>query len=208
MQLAFVGYGELGKQLRDFFPQGSNNELVFFDDDLYKQKAPFSFPFVDYQEDNYKHFSCIVALGYKNLELRQKILHNLESKGRIISGFTHPSCFINSSSVIGKGVFIYPMCNIDKDVKIGNGSLLNNNVVLCHNTEIGECCYISPGAVLSGNVTVGDNTFIGAGTLISNNIKIGRNVTIGIGSVITKDISDNLFVIGNPMQFVKELIIK
>jgi sugar O-acyltransferase (sialic acid O-acetyltransferase NeuD family) len=206
MKIAFIGYGELGRQIHTLIQQtGSATEAIFFDDGLYQQKQVNAFPFETYPDELYKDYSFIVSLGYKQLPAKQKIIKRLDDLGRSIYSFIHPSCFVNTSAMIENGVVAYPMCNIDKEVKIGKGVLLNNSVTISHNTAIGNCCYVSPGVVLSGNVTIGENTFIGAGAIVANNITIGINVTIGIGTVVTEDVADNSAVIGNPMKFVNGL---
>jgi sugar O-acyltransferase (sialic acid O-acetyltransferase NeuD family) len=206
MQIAFIGYGELGRQVHSLIQQtGSAVEAIFFDDGLYQQKEVNAFPFHAYEEEQYKNYSFIISLGYKHLPAKQKIIKRLEDLERNIYSFIHPSCFVSPSASIESGVIVYPMCNIDKEVNIGTGVLLNNSVTVSHNAVIGNCCYLSPGVVLSGNVIIGENTFIGAGAIVANNIIIGKNVIIGIGTVVTQDVADNSSVIGNPMKFVNSL---
>ena len=206
MQIAFIGYGELGRQIHAFIQQSLlPAEAIFFDDQLYQQKQTNAFPFEAYEKELYKNYSFIIALGYQQLPAKQRIIQRLNELGRTVYSFIHSSCFVNHSAIIENGVVVYPMCNIDKEVRIGKGVLLNNSVTISHNTVIGNCCYLSPGVVLSGNVRIGENTFIGAGTIVANDISIGKNVLIGIGTVVTQDVADNICVIGNPMKFVNSL---
>jgi sugar O-acyltransferase (sialic acid O-acetyltransferase NeuD family) len=199
-KIAFVGYGELGKQFQTFLDIKEFETVVFFDDILNNLQNPKALPFKAYTMDSFKDFSYYIALGYKHLKLKKEIIEVLGTA--FLPIFLHPSAFVSSDSVLGKAVFVYPMSNIDKGVKIGFGTLLNNSTVISHDCTIGACCYISPGVVLSGHVSVGDCTFIGTGSVVANGIKIGKNVTIGIGTVVTKNIPDNSFVIGNPMRFL------
>ena len=206
MKIAFIGYGELGRQIHALIQQtGAVLEAIFFDDLLYQQKEVNAFPFNSYEDDLYKDYAFIVGLGYKQLPAKQKVIEKLDGLGRNLYSFIHPTCFINPSAIVAKGVVAYPMCNIDREVKIGKGVVLNNSVTISHNAVIESCCYLSPGVVLSGNVTIGENTFIGAGATVANNISVGKNVIIGIGTVVTQDIADNSYVIGNPMKFVNSL---
>jgi sugar O-acyltransferase (sialic acid O-acetyltransferase NeuD family) len=206
MHAAFIGYGELGEQVHALIQQAwPGVQPVFFDDELFAKKAANAFPFSSYDEEKFKDYSFIICLGYKRPNEKQQILQHLNRTGRKAFSFCHATCFVSPTAMIGEGAIVYPMCNIDKEVKIGNGVLLNNSVTVSHNAVIGDCCYLSPGVVLSGYVTVGEKTFIGAGAVVANNVRIGNNVIIGIGTVVTKDVPDNSFVIGNPMQFVKNL---
>jgi len=206
MKIAFIGYGELGRQIHALIRQtGAAPEVIFFDDVLCQQKQANAFPFKTYEEELYKEYSFIISLGYKQLPAKKKVIEKLDGLGRSLYSFIHPSCFVNPSAIVEDGVVVYPMCNIDQEVKIGKGVLLNNSVTISHNAVIESCCYLSPGVVVSGNVAIGENTFIGAGATVANNITIGKNVIIGIGTVVTQDIADNSSVIGNPMKFVNRL---
>jgi len=206
MKIAFIGYGDLGRQVHALIQQaGAPVEAIFFDDNLYQQKQLNAFPFESYANDEYKNYSFIVSLGYKRLAAKKKILQRLADSGRNLCSVIHPSCFVNPSATIDHGVIAYPMCNIDMETRIGKGVVLNNSVIVSHNSIIGNCCYLSPGVVVSGNVAIGENTFIGAGAILSNSIKIGNNVIIGVGTVVTQDVADNSTVIGNPMKFVNSL---
>ena len=206
MQAAFIGYGELGEQIHALIQQvNPGMKAIFFDDELFAKKSPGALPFSSYLAEDYRDHSFIICLGYKSPGVKQQIIQRLTDSRRTIISFCHPTCFISTAAKIGAGTVIYPMCNIDKEVKIGKGVLLNNSVTVSHNAMIGDCCYLSPGVVLSGNVIIGEKTFIGTGALVANNVTIGNNVIVGIGTVVTKDVPDNSFVIGNPMQFVKNL---
>ncbi len=59
---------------------------------------------------------------------------------------------------------------------------------------------------LDKEVIVGNNVQIGAGAIILPGVRIGDNVIIGAGSVVTKDIRDNVIVVGNPANVLRELI--
>jgi sugar O-acyltransferase (sialic acid O-acetyltransferase NeuD family) len=199
---AIIGFGELGKQFYNHLVKKDYNNFFFFDDFELKSESALIHKFNKYKDQEYELCDFYVALGYKNLSYKHKLIFDLKENNRHVPKFIHSTTYIDKSSVISDAVFIYPMCNIDKNVKIQIGTLVNNSVVISHDSIIGSCCYISPGVVVSGNVTVGDHTFIGSGSIISNNVKIGNNVNIGIGSVVTKDIPDNTDVIGNPMKFL------
>jgi sugar O-acyltransferase (sialic acid O-acetyltransferase NeuD family) len=206
MKIAFIGYGELGRQIHAHIRHtGTASEAIFFDDLLCQQKQVNAFAFNTYENELYKDYAFIIGLGYRQLPAKKKVIEKLDGLGRSLYSFIHPSCFVSPSAIVESGVVAYPMCNIDKEVKIERGVLLNNSVTISHNTVIHSCCYLSPGVVLSGNVTIGESTFIGAGTTVGNNITVGKNVIIGIGTIVTRDIADNSSVIGNPMKLVNSL---
>jgi sugar O-acyltransferase (sialic acid O-acetyltransferase NeuD family) len=197
---SIVGFGDLGQQFYCYLEDKKYSNINFFDDYHSKQYNEFSHKFNEFRNPEFQVNDFYVALGYKNLKLKQEILNELILLERNIPYFIHHSSFIHKTALIEAGVFLYPMCNVDINVKLKMGSILNNSVIISHDSIIGSCCYLSPGVVVCGNVTVGDNTFIGAGSIISNGVKIGKNVKIGIGTVVTQNIPDNFSVIGNPMK--------
>ena len=199
-KIAFVGFGELGKQYQSFLQTKASDHVMYFDDFLFNSSVLNALPFNHFGKELYSDFSFFVALGYKHLKLKKNILEELGSA--LLPEFIHNTAFVSPEATIERAVFVYPMSNIDKGTKIGFGSLLNNSTVVSHDCTIGACCYLSPGVILSGQVSMGDCTFIGTGSVVANGIEIGNNVTIGIGTVVTKNIPDNSSVIGNPMRFL------
>jgi len=199
-KIAYIGFGDLGKQFDLFISRNTDDETVFFDDNYFAAGVEGAKPFNFFKIKEFENFDFYIALGYKHLATKHKIIN--QNTNLNFPKFIHGSSFISPYAWVGDAVFIYPMSNIDKGVKIGKGTLINNSVVISHDSVIGEACYLSPGVVVSGQVSIGDCTFIGSGSVISNGLKIGKNVTVGIGSVVTKDIPDNSFVIGNPMRFL------
>jgi len=207
-KIAYIGFGELGKQISLFIRQTSGNDIteIFFDDDMFANKHPATFPFSSYAETQFAGYEFYVCLGYKHLALKTKILTDLMASGRAVPFFIHPSCVCNPTSVIGAGAIIYPGCVIDQHVKIEEGVLLNNSVTISHNSVIGKSTFIAPGAVVCGNVQIGNECFIGSGTVVSNNILIGDHVITGIGTVVSINIPAGRSAIGNPVKILSEKI--
>lgn len=196
---AFLGFGDLGKQLFAFLQEKEGEiEAHYFDDNLFDNSKKI-FEFKDY--NNYlSKYEWVISLGYNRLLEKQFIINNiLENNARLVS-ILHQSAFISSKANILPGTVIYPMCNIDKGVILEEGVLLNNSVIISHDTKVGRCTYIGPGVVISGNCVIGNGCFIGTGSVISNGVEIGDNSIIGIGSVVTKNIEANTNGIGNPFK--------
>jgi|SRR5688572_1012420 len=207
-KIAYIGFGDLGSQLSLFLKQAFPDEIheVYFDDNLFSTQQQNSFPFSKYTDRQFDSYDFYICLGYKNLELKTKILSEMITAGKKLPHFIHSSAIINPTAVIGAGVFIYPGCNIDQHVILEHGALLNNSVTVSHNSIIGQSSFLAPGVVISGNVKIGKENFIGSGTVISNNIELGDNVITGIGTVITKTVIAGSSVIGNPMKILTEKI--
>jgi sugar O-acyltransferase (sialic acid O-acetyltransferase NeuD family) len=199
MKIAVVGNGDLAKQLLGFIDTSMKSSIVYFDD-FHEINNQSHFPFLNWKDELYTNHNFIVGLGYKNLNVRNKLISELKKMNRNLLSYSHPSSFINEDAMIGQSVFIYPMCNIDQNVTLNDGVILNNSSVISHDSIIGKCTYISPGVTISGRVSIGENCFIGSGTTIANDIVIGNNVIIGIGSIVTSNIPSNSSVIGNPLK--------
>ena len=162
-KIAYIGFGDLGKQLSLFLHQTVTDEIseVYFDDNLFSSGHLNSFPFSRYTDGEFDGYDFFVCLGYKNLELKTKILDVLKSTGKKLPNFIHPSSIINPTATLGAGVIIYPGCNIDQHVILEDGVLLNNSVTVSHNSIIGTSTFIAPGVVICGNVKIGKENFTG-----------------------------------------------
>ena len=200
---AFVGFGELGRQVEALLPQPPRDDpVVYFDDPLTGRGHASARPFAEFVDDRYRDYEFYVCLGYQHLETKSRLVRELMELGRRVPAFIHDSCQVSASAAIGSGALVYPMCVLDKDVSVGDGALINNSVTVSHNAAIGTCAYLSPGVVLCGYVRIGAQTFVGAGAVISDGVTVGDGVKIGVGTVVTQDIPPGASVIGNPMRIL------
>lgn len=210
MRLAFIGFGNLGKQIRNLIFSEKVDCFIYFDDKLLENnsKDKTVYPFEAYKNFDFSGYEIIICLGYKHLTLKLVIIEELEQKNYKLFKFVHPSSFISPFAEIADGVIIYPMCNVDTDVTIEKGTLLNNSVTLSHNSKIGASCFIAPGVIVSGNVIIGDSCFLGTGVKVSNSVDIGKNSIVGIGSVVSMNLKEGSYAIGNPLKIKKRLALK
>lgn len=210
-QIAIVGYGIIGQQIRHFLEEahkGGAIEFNYFDDQLAAKGEEHAYPFDDYQDSQYDNFEFYIGLGYKHLCLRNKISATLMQMNRRFPSIIHYTAYVHPSVSIGYGSVIYPMCNIGFSVRIGNGTIINKSCTISHDTELGNSSFLSPSVTFCGGAKLGDSSFLGAGSVVANEVVIGNRVMVGIGSVITQDIQDELSVIGNPAKIVTKLKIK
>ncbi len=200
--LAFLGFGDLGKQLFGYLQEKEGNVEAYYFDDILVDKSKNIFLFNEYQNFISK-FDWVISLGYNKLAEKQQIIEKIiKNKGKLVT-IIHHSSYISASASVKSGTVIYPMCNIDKNVILEEGVLLNNSVTICHDTNVGMATYIGPGVIISGNCKIGRGCFIGSGSIISNGVEIGDNSIIGIGSVVTKNIEPNTYGIGNPFRVLR-----
>lgn len=203
MKLALIGFGDLGEYVKDMiteFHPVEDDQIAYFDDNLFKSGAANAFPFEDYVDERFKAHHFYLCLGYKHLKIKNEIISRLLALGRNVPHFVHPSSWVHPSVRIGNGSFVYPGCSIDRNTTIGRGTWITNADVIAHDCIIGDCCWLGATVTLSGKVSVAQNTFIGSGTTVANDVHVGANVIIGTGAVVTKDIGDNQSAIGNPLR--------
>ena len=212
MRLAFIGFGNLGQQLKNLIDCSDQKieQSIFFDDPYFESNPNNNcvFKFIDYKDFDFSGYEIIVGLGYKHLFLKLQTIQLLEFKNYRFFTFIHPSSFISPLALVATGVIIYPMCNVDAGVTIEKGALLNNSVIISHDSKIGACSFLAPGVTISGNSTIGATCFLGTGVRVSNSISIGPNSVIGIGSVVSINLEKNTLAIGNPLKIKNSLSIK
>lgn len=206
--IAFIGFGDLGVQIYHILKHSNiqYDEIAVFDDTLKPNTYPFVdyiYPFIHYKKEEFTHFAFVIALGYKHLELKNKICNELIHQNKELPNIIHNTCFVSEETNLGVGNVFYPMCNIDIKSEIGNVNVFNNSVVISHDNTIGNANFFAPRFTSSGKVNVGDYNFFGTGSLVSNVLNIGSKNTICIGTVLTKNIGDQTNVIGNPMRILK-----
>ncbi|MGK0254484.1 MAG: sugar O-acyltransferase (sialic acid O-acetyltransferase NeuD family) [Mariniflexile sp.] len=207
IKIGLIGFGAVGKLLyRTLLEDNYNAENIYiFDDNVVGITDSRCYRFNDFKSSEFLDFWFIPTLGYLSGKLRLTILNYLiENKYNIFS-YHHPSAFVSSGSKIGRGVLIYSMVNIDTGVIIGDGVIIANSTVIAHDSEIGNGVYFGANVCVCGEVKIGELCFIGSSATISNGLSIGKYSTIGMSSCITKDILDNSFAIGNPVQIKKNI---
>jgi sugar O-acyltransferase (sialic acid O-acetyltransferase NeuD family) len=207
VKIGLIGFGSVGKQLFNTLSENGigKEQIYIFDDNLIRDEDQNVFKFSEFKSEQFKDIQFIPTLGYLSKNLRLEIIQYLKDNNLKIFSFIHPTAFVSKSAKIGVGVIIYPLCNIDQGCIIEDGTIILNSSIVAHDSVIGTCSYLAPGVCVSGFVKIGALSFIGTSASIANNISIGRNATIAIGTCVTKDIHENSFVIGNPMQ-VKDSI--
>lgn len=205
MNLALIGYGELGRQVEAMITEAlpvAPTHVAYFDDTSHESGAAGVFPFAAHVSDEFRDYHFYVCLGYKHLRVKKQIMDRLLELGRTAPHYVHPSSYVHPSVQIGSGSMIYPGCTIDRNVKIGNATWIHNASVIAHDSSIGDCCWLAPSVTVAGHVTVAASTFIGSGSTVANNVAIGSQVVIGLATAVTKDLADGVSAIGNPIRIL------
>ena len=83
---------------------------------------------------------------------------------------------------------------------IGHGTKIDNLVHIAHNCKIGANCLIVAQTGISGSTTVGDNVTFGGQVGTVGHINIGGNSIYAARSGISKNMPENFFGAGFPIQ--------
>lgn len=160
--------------------------------------------------------NCLYQFRYPNLTIGSgvRIKHKLVIQGKV-------QVTIGDGSRLGKRVCIYG-CG---KVSIGRNVLINGADIGCHTSvTIADDCLISdcfiadtdyhnlqpalrhepPGPKVSAPIAIDRNVWIGARATILKGVTIGENSVVGLGSIVRKSVPQDVVVIGNPAQIVKE----
>lgn len=198
---AFVGFGELGRQLaRLFLTPRERAGLIAFDDALLAAGAPEARAFGEWADAQFADRRFVVALGYQHPAVKEKILHGLLARSRRVPALVHPRAWVDPTAHVGPGVVVYPLGNVDGHSRLETGALLHSSTVVSHDATVGTCAYLSPGVVLCGGVLVGARAFVGAGSVVANGLEIGADARVGLGTVVTAAVAPDASVIGSPMR--------
>jgi acetyltransferase-like isoleucine patch superfamily enzyme len=116
----------------------------------------------------------------------------IEGEGKVEVG-NH--CYFNSTSI--KAVnFI----EFKKQCLVSDALLVDTDF---HSIEINRRNPNLPGK--SKPICVNENAWVGSQSMILKGVTIGKNSVVGARTVVRQSVPDNVVVIGNPQQIVKEL---
>ena len=132
----------------------------------------------------------LLGIGYQDMRRRQQLFEQLQAAGLPFGRFVHASAYIDSSVVLGPGVFISPGCVLDLNVRLDANVLLYTGCVVAHDTHIGAHALLGPGVRLAGRVQVGVRCFLGVGTTVIDSLELGADVRTGGGSVVVQNLPE------------------
>ena len=202
-KVVIIGAGDLGRQFLHLITNYTEDSVIgWYDDTLEKgiiiEGVEVKGSITDIELDREFYDEVAIAIGYKHLPLKQKLVNKLIKRNLRLYTFIHPTSCIDISAKIGYGCFIYSNCTIDSNVLVEPGVLINNAAVVSHDSKIGSCSFIAPGVCLSGFVQIKNCCFIGSGSIISDSVSICDSVILGSGSLVIKDIKLRGEYVGGP----------
>src|SRR5262245_4393532 len=90
-RICLIGFGALGSQMLGLLREVDRpDEVVLFDDLAHRDGRDNSFPFDSFLDPRFSDHDYYLALGYRHLALKAKILSQLRAAGRRVPAFVHP----------------------------------------------------------------------------------------------------------------------
>jgi UDP-3-O-[3-hydroxymyristoyl] glucosamine N-acyltransferase len=80
----------------------------------------------------------------------------------------HPLSVIESTSTVGKDVYIGPFVYVGENCNIGDGCSLYPHVYVGDNSQVGKNCTLNPGVKIYHDCVLGENCIIHAGTVVGS----------------------------------------
>ena len=115
-----------------------------------------------------------------------------------------PSCFVDSTVKIGKGVTLFPNCFVGHDTVMHDFVFSMTGSIINHDNVIESGVMIASGVNLAGHVHVERDCYLGAGTKVRQGCRIGEGAMTGMGSVVVSDVEPHTVVVGNPAKKLRD----
>lgn len=156
------GHGRVVKEIAiacGYEPQA----IAFLDD--HAPNVVGKFNEAPYLAPNYD--GVILAIG--NNELRRDITEKLERfEGVNIITLIHPTAYVSSSAVIGKGTVIEPKVVVNTNSKIGEGCIISVGAIVDHDSSVGYFSHINAGAICMAGSRIEVLTKVNAGEIVKD----------------------------------------
>ena len=141
-----------------------------------------------------------LALGGHLMEVRKKLIHEIERQELDLISIIHLSGYVAPSATIGKGVSVLVNAIVHTNASVGDFTCVNTGAIVEHDCTVGNNVFLQPNSVLAGSVVVKDNSVLGVGVSVRDGVTIGENCIIGGGAFVSKDIPDNSLAYGVPAK--------
>jgi sugar O-acyltransferase (sialic acid O-acetyltransferase NeuD family) len=208
-KLAIIGSGDLGQQIAYHAINDQQFDVVgFFDDFSVKNSLVNNFKVLgtlsaietSYNQGDFDVIIC--GIGYKHLELREKLFNVLNPKLKF-ANLIHSSCYIDASCKFGNGIFMLPGSVLDYNVTIEDNVVINVSCTIAHDSNIGAHSFLSPRVAVAGFVNIGRRCNIGINTTIIDHMMIANEVQTGGGTVVIESLTKKGLYVGNPSRFIR-----
>ncbi len=185
MKLLVYGSSEFGVVLRDVL-HDCGHEFAGFVDDVHPDRPGVVGAFASARASHPPSgYGMVLAVGYKHLEARVRILAAARAAGYRFATLVHPDAHVHSSAVIGEGTVVMALAIVDRGARIGESCVLWPGANISHDSSVGGNTFVSPGAIVCGFAKVGSSCFVGAGSVIADHCTVPDGSFVKAGSVFS-----------------------
>ena len=208
MKVIIFGISDLAKQLSFYISHSKEFELVYFcvNKEYYKESEFMKKKVLIFEEDldniSNTEFKFILAIGYKQMQMRKEIFEIIKNKGFNFINYIHPTATI-MGDIRGEGNVILSNVVIEPYSEVYDNNIIWSNVLLCHDSIVGSHNFIAASSIIGGFSKVIDNNFIGFSTVIKDNIIVNKEVLIGAKSLLLVSPDDYYVYYGTPAEKVR-----
>jgi len=177
VKLLVYGSTTFGKVVRALV-EDCGHEFAGFIDDIHAGPdvlGPFDAVTASKPADR---FGCVNAVGYNDLQARQRVTDRIAAAGYAMPGLVHPRAIVGRDSRIGAGAMIMAGAIVDCRCDIGAGVVMWPGSVVAHDTTIGANTFLSPNATVCGCCDVGAHCFIGAAAVVVDHASVPAGTRI------------------------------
>lgn len=150
-------------------------------------------------DDNYAFApEDFVVIGIGDPYLRKKAHEKLTERGCSFFTLIHPTCYIDTSTLLGEGNIFGSRCHVTSNCTVGNANVFNGLVHIGHDVNIGDYNFVAPNVQILGAVSMGNLNSIGATSVLMPHCTIGCCNMIAPLSAIYKGCRNYSYMSGNP----------
>ena len=141
-----------------------------------------------------------VAVGYKEMRLREAIYARIKSVGYELINIVSDSSWVAKDVSMRDNNFIMPGVVVEPGVKLGCNNVIWSNATICHDTTIGSHNFIAANVTLGGSVSIGDRNFIGFSSVVLQRKNVQHDALIAANSLVTHDLDSLSEYRGSPAR--------
>ena len=156
----------------------------------------------EWLENLKKHNIKYVLPLEANNHQRLKIIKICKANGLRLASAIHPTCIIDRTAQVAKGVWINARAFVGFKAEISEGVIVNTGSIIEHHNVLKQCSQIDPGVTTTGNCTVMKCGHIHTGATLINKCIIGENSIVGAGALVRKNVKNNNTVVGIPAKIL------
>lgn len=182
------GFGrEMQTYIGDAFPEGSGFVLDRIQD-LFPED-----PFVPAPDEVF-----VVASGETGI--KAQLVKKIEAAGGTMLTVIHPTCYVASSAIIGRGALLCPFVFVGPFAELAPHVTMNVHSGCGHNAKLGSFSILSPYASVSGASELGEQVFMGTHSYVAPEKKVGAHSKISAGGFAVEDVPADSLAMGNPAR--------